>query len=81
MCLVTREWNYFVSKRCGLIGESVSLWGWGVGFEVSNAQARPRARSLFLLAADPDVELSVTSPAPRLPARCAIRHPTTMIMD
>jgi hypothetical protein len=33
----------------------------GVGFEVSNAQPRPSV-SLFLLSADPDVELPVTSP-------------------
>ena len=39
---------------CGLGEGSMSL---GVGFEVSNAQARPSV-TLFLLPEDPDVELS-----------------------
>jgi hypothetical protein len=38
-----------------------------VGFEVSKVQARPSG-SLFLLSADPDVELSASSPASCLPA-------------
>jgi hypothetical protein len=43
----------------------MSLW---VGFEVSNAQAKPSV-SLFLLSADQDVELSATlSPASCLSA-------------
>jgi len=45
----------------------------GVGFEVSDAQARPHV-SLFLLPADQDVELEAPSPAPCLPARCHISH-------
>lgn len=48
-CLVMREWYYLVSRKPGLIGGSVSL---GMGFEVSNAQGRPKVRSLFLLAAN-----------------------------
>ena len=37
-CLYTREWHYLRgTRRCGLVGESVSL---GVGFEVSEAHAR-----------------------------------------
>ena len=39
----------------------------GVGFGVSNAQVKPSI-SLFLLSADPDIELSAPSPAPCLPA-------------
>jgi hypothetical protein len=38
----------------------------GVGFEVSEAQARPNV-TLFLLPADPDVELSAPFPAHCLP--------------
>jgi hypothetical protein len=41
-------------ERCGLAERSVSLGGGG--------------GELFLLSADPDVELSTTSPAPCLPA-------------
>ena len=38
-CLVIMEWRYLRRiKRCGLGGESMSLW---VGFGVSNSQARP----------------------------------------
>ena len=37
----------------------------GVGFEVSNGQARPIG-TLFLQLADPDVELSSTPPVPYL---------------
>ena len=44
--------------RSGLVGGSVSL---GMGFEVSNAQARPSVSlSLFLLPEDLDVELSAS---------------------
>ena len=46
--------------------KSVSL---GVGFEVPEAQARP---SVTLLLADPDVELTVPSPAPCLPVYCHV---------
>ena len=42
----------------------------GVGFKVSDAQARPVAHSLILLPADPDVDLSATSPASHLSAHC-----------
>jgi hypothetical protein len=35
----------------------------GVGFEVSEAPARP-SLTLFLLSLDPDVEVSATSPVP-----------------
>ena len=50
--------------RWGLVRGSASL---GVGFGVSEAQARSSG-SLSVLPADPDVELSATSPAPHLPA-------------
>ena len=50
-------------RRCGFVGQSVSLW---VGSEVSEAQAK---HFLFLLPANPNVELSATSQAPRPPAR------------
>ena len=49
-------------RRCTLIGGSVM----GVGFEVSDAQARPSV-SLFLLPANLDVEFLVPSLAPYLP--------------
>jgi hypothetical protein len=43
----------------------------GAGFESFSAQAMPSvAHSLILLPADEDVELSVPSPAPCLPACC-----------
>jgi hypothetical protein len=51
--------------------EEVCHWGWALG--VSNAQARPSV-ILFLLPAYLDVELSATSPAPHLPARCHTSH-------
>ena len=51
-------------SRCGFVGTCASL---GVGFEVSDAQARPSVALLFLLPADPDVELSAASPVPCLP--------------
>ena len=55
-CLVIREWhNLTVMRRCGLVRETVSL---GVGFGVSDAQARPSV-SLCLLPMGPDEELSV----------------------
>ena len=50
--LTGKVWPY--SRQCGLVEGSMSL---GVGFEVSNAQARPSV-TLFLLPEDPDVELS-----------------------
>ena len=50
---------------CSLIGGNVSL---GVVFQFSDTQVRPRV-ALLLLPADPDVELSAPSPAPR-PSAC-----------
>ena len=44
------------------------------GFEVSEAQVWPVWHSLFLLPANPDVELVATSPAPCLPACCHASH-------
>lgn len=49
----------------------------GVGFEVSNGQARPSG-SLFLLSEDSDTELSGTSAAHSL---WATTLPAVMIMD
>jgi hypothetical protein len=50
----------------------VSLW---VDFEISKAQAQTQPSGcLFLLPADPDVELSGTSPAPCLPACFLASH-------
>ena len=49
--------------KCGLVGGSMSL---GMGFEVSDAQARPGV-TLFLMPVDLDVKLSATSPALYLP--------------
>jgi hypothetical protein len=43
----------------------------GVGFEVSEAQARPSV-TLFLLPADPDVGLSAISTASSLPSCCHV---------
>lgn len=54
--------------------------GWGVGGGVLNAQARPGV-SLFLLPADPDVELSAASPAPCLPYLLTTLLATMLIMD
>ena len=49
----------------------------GAGFEIFETQAR-LCVSVFLLPADPDVELSALSPAPCLHAAML---PTVMIMD
>lgn len=51
-------------RVCDFVGGSVSL---GMGFEVSEVQAKPSV-SVFLLPAGLDVELSAPSPTPRLPA-------------
>jgi hypothetical protein len=50
-------------RRRGLVGGSVPG---GMGFEGSEAQAGLMTHSLLLLPANPDVELSATSPAPCL---------------
>jgi hypothetical protein len=55
---------------CGLVEGSVSL---GVGFEVSEAQARSRD-FLFLLPVYLKVELSATSPGPCLPVSHHATH-------
>jgi len=55
---------------CGLVGRSVSL---GVDLEFSEAQARPSI-TLFLLLANPDVELSLPFPVP-----CAAKLSAIMI--
>ena len=57
--------------KCGLVGGGVSL---GEGFEVSDAQARIKWLSFFLLPANPDVELSGSSPAPCLPGHYHASH-------
>jgi hypothetical protein len=51
-------------RRCGLVGENVSL---RIGFEVSDAQAMLNVISFISLSADQDVKLSAPSPAPCLP--------------
>jgi hypothetical protein len=51
-------------RTCGFVGGSVSL---RMDFEVSDAQAKPRV-ILFLLPANPDIELSAPSLAPCLSA-------------
>jgi hypothetical protein len=67
------------SRRCGLVGGSMSLW---VSFEASEAQARPQCHSLFLLSADPNIELSATSPVPCLPVcHCASCHNDSGLME
>jgi hypothetical protein len=48
-----------------LIGGSVSQ---EEGFEVFRSSSQAQCHSLFLLPADPDVDLSAPSPAPSLPA-------------
>jgi hypothetical protein len=57
-------------RRCGLVGVGVAfleeIRHWGVGFEVSDAQAKPSVSPLFLLPVDPDVELSAPFPTPCL---------------
>ena len=55
-------------RRCGLFGGSV-LWGMG-SLEVLAARAWAVYHRLFLLPADPDVDLSATSLAPCQPACC-----------
>lgn len=50
-------------KRCSLVGVGEVLLEEGVVFGVPNTQARLSV-SFFLLPADPDVEISTTSPAP-----------------
>ena len=45
----------------------------GVGFKDSDAQAKPGV-ALFQLPADPDVELSATSPVPCLTAHHHASH-------
>lgn len=62
-------------SRYDLVGGSVSQ---RVGFEVSEAQARPSV-ALFLLPANPEVEFAATSPALCLPHDDML--PTMMIMD
>ena len=57
-------------STCSLVGGGVSL---GMGFGVSNAYARTSV-FLLLMPADPDVELSTTSPAPCLPVCCHASH-------
>ena len=69
-------------RRCGLIGESTSLWEWALRFY---AQAPPSAEETLLLAAclektvsswlplDQNVELSAP-PAPCLPECCHASH-------
>jgi hypothetical protein len=52
-------------SRCDFVEGSVPL---GVGFEVSDTQARIVADGLFLMPADPDIELSAPLPVPCLPA-------------
>ena len=63
-CLVIREWHDLTGiRRHGLVGGELCP---GVGFKVSEAQARPSV-SLFLLSEVLNVELSAP-PAPCLPA-------------
>lgn len=58
VALLEREWKVCLClNRCGFGVGSVSL---EVGFEASEAQARPSG-SLFLLSRDLDVELSTSS--------------------
>ena len=57
-------------SKCGLVGGTVSL---EVGFEVSEAQARPSV-SLCMLPADQVIELSATSAVPSLPVDCHASH-------
>jgi hypothetical protein len=71
-CLVTREWHYLVSRKHGLVIESMSL---EVGFEVSNAQTRPNVCvSLFLVPTAPGVEFSATPLSPGLPVHYHASH-------
>jgi hypothetical protein len=67
-CLVIREWHYLTGiRRCGPSGvgvvlmEKVCHWEWG--FEVSEAQARPKASLL-----PPVIKLLAPFPVPCLPA-------------
>ena len=46
---------------------------WGVGFEVSDVQARPSV-SHFLLSANPDIQFSTPTPAPFLTACYHVLH-------
>jgi hypothetical protein len=57
-------------RKCGFVGESVIL---GVGFEIFKCQARSGV-TLFLLLADPDIQLSAIPPVPCLPVYCPASH-------
>ena len=63
--LLERNWRYGLVRVGVALFEVVSL---RVGFEVSEAQARPNGSLFFLLPMDPGVELSAPSPAPCLTA-------------
>ena len=43
-----------------------------VGFEISEAQAKPGGSVSLVLPTNPVVDLSATSPVPRLPACCHV---------
>lgn len=58
-------------RRCDLVEGNVSF---GVGFEDSEVQARPRAYSVFLLPMNLIIELSGTCPAPGLLIYCHTSH-------
>jgi hypothetical protein len=61
-----REWSYW---RCGLVGVGVTLleemchWGWALRSQM----IKPGSMAHSLVPADPDIELSATSPVPWLP--------------
>lgn len=63
--LVQLDWIGAVSllQYCGHVGGSISL---GMGFRISNVQARPNVL-LFLLSTDLDIKFSVTTPSRFLP--------------
>lgn len=66
-------------SRYGLVGVGVTLLEepchCGESFEFSYIQVMPSgAHSLYFLSVDQDIELSVPSPAPCLPAHCHSSH-------
>jgi hypothetical protein len=67
MCLNAWPIGSGTIRRCGLVGGSMPLRGWG--FEVSYAKTIPNMEHSLLGLVDQDLELSAP-PAPCLPASC-----------
>jgi hypothetical protein len=71
-----KKWHYW---RCGPVGVGVALLEevchWGRALRLQKLKAGPVSHLLFLLPANPDVELSASSPSSCLPVHhCASHH-------